>query len=312
VLNPDNQPTPARFERTATEETVKRQPQRQRAASLARSDVSDRRGSSVSRGAAKGKAHVRRISKEKQSTRVFPTVSVKGAARRIAPPASGSKVSHLTSTFEQISRDNDKEDKRRYAIMKGRRARPVARSTGKVKIFDNLLEAARDESEEGSEASSEADDEDEADGDGDGDGDGNDERKGTTASPEEQSARPEPVLPPLLILDKLSEIKRQDDDTMVDLTSPVTSRPAAGPLARGSTPIDAPTVIVSSRPPSPVPNASPLTQAGSSYVSGHSESEYSVGGAAERQSVINTIAGYSWFSWMREPTPSFSNLKYPA
>ncbi|KAG8884991.1 1-phosphatidylinositol-3-phosphate 5-kinase [Tulasnella sp. 331] len=269
------------------------------------SDVSERRGTPVQRGMPKGKPVVRRIGRDKPAA-IRPTVSVRGTTRRVIAPTPGTKVSHIANQFERISRDNEK-DKRRYAIMKGRRARPVASSKAKVEIFDNMMDAARDESEDGSEASSEADDED----------DGDDERKRTTASLEESMELQPPVTSysaptRLIISESLSEEPQQTEDPYVDLSSPVVARPSISQVPPPPGPITTPPSQGSSRPTSPLPDASPPTRAGSSYISGHSESEYSIGGAGERQSVINTIAGYSGFSWMREPMPAFSHLKYPA
>ncbi|KAG9038840.1 1-phosphatidylinositol-3-phosphate 5-kinase [Tulasnella sp. JGI-2019a] len=290
------------LERVGTDVTVS---DRVRGQSTATGGLLERRGTQASRGTPKGKSVVRRVGRDKAAIR--PTVSVRGTTRRVPAPTPGTKVSHLANQFERISRDNEK-DKRRYAIMKGRRARPVASSKAKVEIFDNIMDAARDESEDGSEASSEADDEDE----------GDDERKRATASPEEStdaiSPRPsDPALTRLMISETLSDEPQKNADTYVDLSSPIVStRPSTSNLPPASAPITAPPSQDASRPASPPPDASPSTHNGMSYISGHSESEYSVGGAAERNSVINTIAGYSGFSWMREPMPTFTHLKYPA
>ncbi|TFY83433.1 hypothetical protein EWM64_g586 [Hericium alpestre] len=63
----------------------------------------------------------------------------------------------LPSTFERISKDNERAN-RRYAVIRGRRARPVASARAKVEILDSVKDAIMDESES-SDSSSEADDE---------------------------------------------------------------------------------------------------------------------------------------------------------
>lgn len=69
------------------------------------------------------------------------------------------KVSNIARHFERIYKDNEKAN-RRYAVIRGRRARPVASARATVEIFDSVREAIKDESET-SDSSSEADDEDE-------------------------------------------------------------------------------------------------------------------------------------------------------
>ena len=51
-----------------------------------------------------------------------------------------------------MSRENERVN-RRYSVIRGRRARPVASARAKVEVFDNVRDAILDESE-----SSEADD----------------------------------------------------------------------------------------------------------------------------------------------------------
>ena len=77
------------------------------------------------------------------------------AARRgVLPP--GNRVTSITRHFERISKDNDRAN-RRYAVIRGRRARPVASSLATVEVLDSVKDAIQDESE--SSDSSEADDE---------------------------------------------------------------------------------------------------------------------------------------------------------
>lgn len=255
-----------------------------------------------------GKSHSRHGSSDRSTSRTAPSApqSSKSNARRI-PSAKGSNVTTLARQFERLSRDSEKAN-RRYAIMKGRRARPVASSKAKVEIFDNLLDAARDDSEDGSEASSEADDEDEGDEFGKRKG-SPDQQSLTDIVPEDSQAPPEPER--LKIPDPTLPGSERDD--YFDLTSPTVERPPPlEPEKRLPLAVVPGTEIITSRPASPLPDISPVAPISSSYQSNHSESEYSVGGGGERQSVINTMFGYSGFSWMREATPSFVHLKYPA
>ena len=93
--------------------------------------------------------------------------TTRGTPRRptLNSNATGSKVSNIARHFERLHRDNEKAN-RRYAVIRGRRARPVATAPAKVAVFDSVKEALRDECET-SDSQSEADDEDEGDGDGD-------------------------------------------------------------------------------------------------------------------------------------------------
>lgn len=83
-----------------------------------------------------------------------------------APLASNTgKVSNIARQFERMSKDTER---RRYAVMKGRKARPVAIARAKVEVFSNIKDmhdVVEDGSDEGSSSSSEADDEDDGDDD---------------------------------------------------------------------------------------------------------------------------------------------------
>ena len=99
----------------------------------------------------------RNLGKDKSQLRtVSGTVSKSVATRRgVAPP--GNRVSNIAKHFERINKDNERAN-RRYAVIRGRRARPVASSRAKVEILDSVKDAIQDESES-SDSSSEADDE---------------------------------------------------------------------------------------------------------------------------------------------------------
>ncbi|KAG8906077.1 1-phosphatidylinositol-3-phosphate 5-kinase [Tulasnella sp. 403] len=289
------------------------------------------RASSITRSAATSPSRLDlRTDGERKFSNLHKTIKAKGSSRhlrektvgrtalqsrstsrRSAPPTHSGKVSHIARHFENMSRDNEKAN-RRYAMMKGRRARPVASSKAQVEIFDNIMDAARDDSEEESEASSEADDEDEDEDDGKAGPSSTQRPKVEEEQPQPQpQLQPAPVEPEPLIIPGPAP---GSNEPCVDLTSPTVVRrpPPEPPVQSPPNPnADAISEISPSRPISPVPDAPLSGRGGSSYASGHSESEYSVGGI-DRPSVMNTIAGFPGLSWMRETTRSFPHLKYPA
>lgn len=113
----------------------------------------------------KGKTVVRNAPKERPQTSRSTSVSnIKATMRRpSAIGMGGGKVSNIARHFERLHRDIERANKR-YAVIRGRRARPVASSRATVEVFESVREAIRDESES-SESSSEADDEDEGEDD---------------------------------------------------------------------------------------------------------------------------------------------------
>ena len=99
----------------------------------------------------------RNLGKDKSQLRTVSSTVGKGVAPRrgVAPP--GTRVSNIAKHFERINKDNERAN-RRYAVIRGRRARPVASSRAKVEVLDSVKDAIQDESES-SDSSSEADDE---------------------------------------------------------------------------------------------------------------------------------------------------------
>ena len=99
----------------------------------------------------------RNLGKDKSQLRSVSSTLGKGVATRrgVAPP--GTRVSNIAKHFERINKDNERAN-RRYAVIRGRRARPVASSRAKVEVLDSVNDAIQDESES-SDSSSEADDE---------------------------------------------------------------------------------------------------------------------------------------------------------
>ncbi|KDR85635.1 hypothetical protein GALMADRAFT_234626 [Galerina marginata CBS 339.88] len=96
-------------------------------------------------------------SKDKSAARPSSTAVSKSTFRR-PPTGPGTKVSNIAKHFERLGRDAERS-KSRYAVIRGRRARPVASARAKVEVLDSVKDAIRDDSE--SSDSSEADDEDE-------------------------------------------------------------------------------------------------------------------------------------------------------
>lgn len=116
----------------------------------------------------------RNTTKERPSSSRQPSVSnSKLVPRRASNVAGGSggtmiggKVSNMARHFEKIHKDTERSS-RRYAIIRGRRVRPVAPARVKLEVVDSIKEAIKDESYDSS-SSSEADDEDEGDDEQDG------------------------------------------------------------------------------------------------------------------------------------------------
>jgi 1-phosphatidylinositol-3-phosphate 5-kinase len=99
----------------------------------------------------------RNLGKDKSQLRsVSGTMGKSVTTRRgVVPP--GNRVTNIAKHFERINKDNERAN-RRYAVIRGRRARPVASSRAKVEVLDSVKDAIQDESES-SDSSSEADDE---------------------------------------------------------------------------------------------------------------------------------------------------------
>ncbi|KAH7930487.1 hypothetical protein BV22DRAFT_65990 [Leucogyrophana mollusca] len=104
----------------------------------------------------KGKSSARNLNKDKAPPRPSSTIAPKQPFRR-QPPGPGNKVSNIARHFERIGRDNERAN-RRYAVIRGRKPRPVASSRATVEVLESIKDAIKDESES-SDSSSEADDE---------------------------------------------------------------------------------------------------------------------------------------------------------
>jgi 1-phosphatidylinositol-3-phosphate 5-kinase len=105
----------------------------------------------------KGKSTIRVPSKDKAAvSRPTSNAGPKGTIKR--PAAPGNKVSNIAKHFERINRDTERAN-RRYAVIRGRRARPVATARAKVEILESIKDVMKDDEESSESGSSEADDE---------------------------------------------------------------------------------------------------------------------------------------------------------
>lgn len=134
--------------------------------------------------ATRGKSSGRGTAREKGSNRQASGSANKQTLRRPAG-GPGGKVGNIAKHFERMSKETERAN-RRYAVIRGRRARPVASARAKVEVLDSVKDAIKDESES-SDSSSEADDE----GDDDEDGRKTTEKTTTDPSPESSSTLPQ-------------------------------------------------------------------------------------------------------------------------
>lgn len=165
------------------------------------------------------KASARNIQKDKAPSRPSAAVPTVKPQFRRPPQGAGSKVSNIARHFERMNRDNERAN-RRYAVIRGRKARPVASARATVEVLDSIKDAIQDESES-SDSSSEADDE---------GGDEDEARKPTDTIATESSPEQSVTLPTVSV---------QDAATV-----------AAVPVLEGEEPSPAPP---SSTPPLPPP-----------------------------------------------------------
>jgi 1-phosphatidylinositol-3-phosphate 5-kinase len=142
----------------------------------------------------RGKPPGRSTGKEKVPSRPPSTAGNRPTFRRVAS-GPGSKVGNIAKHFERINKETERAN-RRYAVIRGRRARPVASARAKVEVLDSVKDAIRDESES-SDSSSEADDE----------GGDEDDGKKITDQTIESSPEASPTLPEVP-----AEPKNEDTD----------------------------------------------------------------------------------------------------
>lgn len=202
-----------------------------------------------------------------------------GTVRRAT--GTGTKVTNIAKHFERIGRDNDRAN-RRYAVIRGRRARPVATARAKVQILESIKDAINDEEESDGSDSSEADDE----------GGDEDDAHATKHSTGESSLVSLPPVPPEMT-SLTSSVESHLAETSDAIPSTIVEVPREDELLRPPTPVES--QPMTSVPPSPAllpiqgtPAASPpveldLTSTGS-----------------ERVSILKTLAGF----WPQQSQPS--------
>ena len=100
------------------------------------------------------KPNLRLGPKDKTPARPSSVINSKSTFRR--PPANGAKVANIAKHFERMNRENERAG-RRFAVIRGKRPRPVASARAKVEVLESIKDVIMDESE--SSDSSEADDE---------------------------------------------------------------------------------------------------------------------------------------------------------
>ncbi|KAL1740523.1 hypothetical protein HDZ31DRAFT_47338 [Schizophyllum fasciatum] len=148
--------------------------------------------------------------------------------------SSGNKVNTLTRHYERLNRE---ADRRRYAVIRGKRARPVASSRATVEVLESIKDAMKDEDEsDESDSSSEADDE----------GDENEDNELPKATPEPEASavgksEPSP--------ERRDEETARDEPPAVSFPTPTTDAPASPPQQALTGPAPPPGPI--SLPPSP-------------------------------------------------------------
>ncbi|OCH90065.1 hypothetical protein OBBRIDRAFT_731550 [Obba rivulosa] len=215
----------------------------------------------------RGKAVYRPATKDKVPPSPRPTSSAGTRSTFRRAPGPGSKVTSIAKHFEKINRDNERSS-RRYAVIRGRRPRPVASARARVEVLDSIEDAIKDESE--GENSSEADDE----------GDNDDEVRHDVESQE-----PPKELPAVL---------------ETQLPGPVTSLPGQPSLSAEevqtaqSTALLVPSVPVHdlSRETSPSVAGSPTAPSeGVLLTTAPPELEAGIGGT-ERNSILKALSGF--------------------
>ena len=224
----------------------------------------------------KGKSTVRAMpSKDKISAqRSTSTSGPKNTVKR--GTVTGNKVSNIAKHFERISRDTERAN-RRYAVIRGKRARPVATARAKVEILESIKDVMKDDDESSESGSSEADDE----GGGDEDDNGADER-----SPKESQVLPPPsgtngsegssqLIPGL---DPNTSNGQDEEQPVIVLDAPKEDKLIEHPVPEVR--------ILNSVPPSPALQPIPSTPA-------ISPPELELAGpAGERTSILKTLAGF--------------------
>ena len=215
------------------------------------------------------------ITSPRQPSSTMPKLN----SRRVSNAAPvGPKVSNMTRHFERLRRDNEKSQ-RRYAVIRGRRARPVANTHATAKVLDSIKDAIKDETYDTS-SSSEADDED----------DGEDDLRSSKNSPANESLSSSGNL--VETSGSEANVEHQLDGSLpsVELTdteSQTIALPLATPPAKESDfppSITSPTALPHT--PSETPPASDV-EAGPSTMERHSTIMRAISGIWQQQQTVS-------------------------
>jgi len=216
-------------------------------------------------GGEQGKNRAASRSKDKLPTRPPLTAGNKSAFRR-PTTGTGTKVPNIAKHFERLNRDAERS-KSRYAVIHGKRARPVASARAKVQVLDSLKDAIGDDSES-SDSPTEADDED----------DGNEEERPLDPAVEKQPPDSE-------------HISSEPTDETVPLADPfpiINLNPPNTHDARDTAHVSPPGQIHS--PPSPFLSAV-KTKNDATLTPPASDQELG-GNGAERISILKALSGF--------------------
>ncbi|KAK4055651.1 Mitochondrial distribution and morphology protein 12 [Microbotryomycetes sp. JL201] len=91
------------------------------------------------------------------------------AARRVVSATSSHRVSTIANHFNRLSKANERERQKRFAMIRSKRARPVVSEQPTIQVFDNLKDATKEDSDDDTRSSDGADDEDDDEHDVDSD-----------------------------------------------------------------------------------------------------------------------------------------------
>ncbi|CCM03779.1 uncharacterized protein FIBRA_05926 [Fibroporia radiculosa] len=220
----------------------------------------------------KGKGTARGLPAEKApSTRPTSSSGPKSTLRRQTGP--NGKVSNITKHFERISKDNERAN-RRYAVIRGRRPRPVASARARVEVLESIKDAIMDESE--SSDSSEADDE------------GDDDDEIVKKTKQERTESPKPSQAP-------HEVDQKNKPS--EVVSPVAVPPAENTGFNQEQPVTA--VLRATPEPSPSLHQSPIVTAMANETAPLAlPPELDMGPAGtERHSILKALSGF----WPQAP-----------
>lgn len=211
--------------------------------------------------------------RDKSLSRPPSSAGPKGTFRRPSNVAPG-KVSNIAKHFERITKDTERAN-RRYAVIRGRRARPVATARAKVEVLDSVKDAIRDESE--SSDSSEADDE------------GGDEDDARKESPEKVSPESSQTLPQVAV-----QPPSQGPSAVPTPENQVKPLPSIDATLAPAIPIQSDTPMTSATPaPAISPTVSPATSPPLlPTMREHVPSDLDLGGTMGGSSIMKALSGF--------------------